>query len=654
MSLATLAQAQTTESKELDIIEFCRSKTGFDLEPLPAQRFLLKLFEKLPLDDTIRDIEIRDKFNQHIEATYTEVEFYDFLLENNAISMDYETYLSCDTIQTLLNFGRRGTKSTTISILIGYKLYKLLRIYRPQEYFKIILTDQISITMTALGGDNAQKLFGKLYSLLKSSPFFKPHLREPASGTEVKIWTLYDLDEIKNGNSVGKTHSNSIYLQSHANSPGVRGENNVWCILDEFAHFNNSSKSTREKPLDEMIYEALTPSVSGFRAEEKPFGHTYIFSSPNGKKGKFWFEYAAAVEDGPQSFTLAITAPTWWLNPTVSPEYLIKEHNKNPEGYAREFGASFERSEGSWLKDMKKFFSSIDTRLPILRPYCEPNKTYFLGGDFALTSDGTAFAISHWEDQYVHAADAFPTEAYLYNDNLKEYLDKTDGYIILPKVVLDYAEVRYAGEGIYAEDSTLQIEKVLNWLEELYQKFPIQYGIYDQWSAEIIKQLCVTRGIKRFDVVNHGIHFNDALAKTFSLVLHSNLLVMPYNKPFNDELQSLIAHPKGEGLIKVECPDSSGNLHDDLFDAVSRSIYLSYFNKHKTKKIAALMPGLYKKLKSTRKYTPTGAMSGAAGVMQRARKNNIGGGITQRTVTAGRGRTASALPPVRIRNGRRR
>ena len=184
--------------------------------------------------------------------------------------------------------------------------------------FNIMENSPINITMVALGKDNADKLFSKFYKLICDSKFFKPYLLEPATGSVLKIWTQNDIMKL-DGNPP-TAHSNSITISSSPNTPGVRGDDNIFVIMDELAHYNISQNSTRDKPLDELIYNALVPSISAFtlKGTTKLFGRAFMFSSPNGKKGKFYKEYLDNFEYGAESGSLCIKAPTWETNPGLS------------------------------------------------------------------------------------------------------------------------------------------------------------------------------------------------------------------------------------------------------------------------------------------------------------------------------------------------
>jgi len=81
MSLATQAKRYSKSKTDYDIIQFAQLKQGLGLSLFPSQRFALRVLEKLPLDNKRRDLEIRDRFNQHVVSTFTEAEFYEYMLD---------------------------------------------------------------------------------------------------------------------------------------------------------------------------------------------------------------------------------------------------------------------------------------------------------------------------------------------------------------------------------------------------------------------------------------------------------------------------------------------------------------------------------------------------------------------------------------------
>lgn len=572
---------------KMGIVEFVESPQGLNAKRFPSQKFLLKLFAKEPLRDEVKDIEIRDQFNERVIGSFTERGFYEYLWEDGRISMPYSDYLVTPITQIQLNMGRRASKSTTIVDFVAYTLYEILLLDFPQEYFGVLPSGKMNITMTALGAENANKLFGKFVGVLSTAPFFKRFMLEEPNTSSMKLWTLRDIEKL--GGRTPHQHSNSINVYASANTPGVRGDDNIAVLMDEFAHYNVSAKSTREEPLDESIFNALSPSISGFKKPDgTPFGKMLILSSPKGKKGKFYRDYVQAFELGAKSHTLAISAPTWEINKIVSPIYLRAQYNKAPAVYLQEYGAKFQDGGTSWLSDLAAYYKCFDVRLNARASHGRIDRVYFLGLDFALSNDGTSATVSHWEPEYPMSLEDFPRELFQFEskESVEEFLRVSKG-----KFVVDYSEVRYAGQPPYEDRAVLSIEEVLDWVEWILAHFPIQYGIYDQWSGVIIEQMIKARGIKCLEMITHSAMTNDSQYKLFSTLLHEGRLVMPNDDSLHRELLNLRCESRANGILSVEAEHGG---HDDRFDSLIRSLYLAWSYHNKSNVIAGQnMNGLF-------------------------------------------------------------
>lgn len=552
------------------IAEFVTSPSGLNQKIFSSQRFYLKVFEKEDLDDTVSDIDIRDKFNDKLLYKLTEKGYYDYLRNEGRFSLPYDVYQAAEITQLILFMGRRASKSTMVGMWVATKLAQLLMHDRPQDFFGIVASDKMNISLTALGEDNAGKLFAKLASLIRSGPYFKPYLLEPPATLGMKIWTRNDLDTMRERKiKTDDAHTNSINITAQANSPGVRGENNIFCVLEEFAHFNQSKSAQKgEKQLDERIYEALYPSVSGFKSPDgKPYGKALIITSPNGQQGKAYFEFDNAFVNGTESYTLAMAAPTWEVNPLVHSAFLKKEFKSSPSTYDQEYGAKVLSGGTAWLRDMGAFYAA-----PIKSALAEPpvgriDRTYFAGIDFALSNDGTAVAICHYEPRMIEDPDEFIPEAFAYNDPDLGWISNDPRGVY----VIDYVGERFAGKPPYESQSTLLIDDVLDWIEHLFRVWPIAGGVYDQWSGELIRQLLDKRGFgRKLNMLNMTEGVNDSLAKLFSETLHDRRLRIPNHKPFHQNLLRLQVEHRPRNLIKVEAPPGG---HDDDFDACARALW---------------------------------------------------------------------------------
>ena len=605
MNLGEYASKYTSGTKVVSAIEFIQSPSGFSTKLFPSQRFLIKVLDQEELDNELRDIEIKDQFNERVVHVFTELEFYNFLRAEGRISLDYADYLAYPMVQNLLAIGRRGTKTSTVSLWVGAKLYHLLSIDHPQRYFGILPEDPITVTITALGEDNAEKLFSRLSNLLSSSRFFKKHMLVPVGVQSVRLWTNHDLQTRK-----GPT-SNSISVNAWANSPSVRGENNVFAVMEEIAHFN-VKQSTKDRPLDKMIYDSLTPSVSSFsKPDGSPFGRTFLVSTPLGKQGLFHELHEKAFELGGDTGCLAIRAPTWYFNTTkVSSIYLRSEFTKNSSGYSQEYGAEFSGFAGGWIddKDLYRCFIRTTKSNPLPRGLDDnyvlslaptSRVKHYLGCDFALSNDGTAFGISHFEKDYVENPNYFHSKALSFDLDLcdrvvKEcgasevnpWLDsnfvrgelefdeshwKMDNGVYL----VDYMSCFYAGETPYDHLEVLDAEDLLDMVQDLYRRWPIVGGIFDQWSGELVNQMLKKRNLNRLHMIKFTEHDKEIVNTTFMNLCKEGKIKIAYNVATELGLSSLVGIKTAKGF-KVE---SRSGYHDDIYDAIARSVFLCHADR---------------------------------------------------------------------------
>lgn len=554
--------------------EFVTSPTGLNQSIFPSQRFFLKVFEKEELDKIVCDIEIRDKFNEKTLYTLSEHQYYEYLRSEGRFSLEYEQYRTGEIVQIILFMGRRASKSTMIGMWIATKLGQLLMHDRPQDYFRIVGSDRMNVSLTALGEDNATKLFAKLASLIKDAPYFKPYLLEPPQTQSLKIWTRHDLNTMEEKKQKSDdAHTNSINITAQANSPGVRGDNNIFCVLEEFCHFNQSKSAQKgEKQLDERIYESLAPSVSGFKSPDgKAYGKTLIISSPNGQSGKGYMEYESAFTNGAESYTLAMAAPTWEVNPIVGSAFLKKEFKSSPSTYNQEYGSEILSGGQAWLRDLGALYGSSLKGAEREPPVGRIDRVYFMGIDFALSNDGTAIAICHYEPRWTDHPDHFTREGMAYNAEQENWMNTEEPRGVY---VVDYVGERFAGRAPFENRQTLLIEDVLDWVELLFRLWPIAGGIYDQWSGELIRQLLDARGLgRKLTMLNMTEGANDGLAKLFSECLHDRRLKLPDDKELMRNLLRLQVEHKPRNLIKVESPPGG---HDDDYDAISRALWMAH------------------------------------------------------------------------------
>ena len=572
-SLSQYTASLISNQKPLSAIDFIESEIGFRTPLWPSQKFVIKLLEGEILDNTDRAIEVKDKYGEKVLYRLTEKGFYDFLRAEGRISLDYQDYLENVFTQLLLALGRRSTKTTTISLWIGAKLYHLLNITHPQEFFNILRDDTIAVTMVALGEDNAAKLFKKLSNFLQASKFFANHLLAEPTTKELNLWTNYDLEKLKVSNNKPSKKNASLSVSAHSNSPSVRGESNVFAVMEEIAHFNYGQTVKRDEPLDKVIYDSLTPSVINFNYPDgRPFGKNFLISSPGGQSGLFYEEHNKAFDLGADSGCLAMRAPTWYFNPTVSPVYFRTQRAKDETTYEKEYGAEFTVNKGAWIGNLSKFYRVFDKSLSEVP--ASYKKKYFLGLDFGLESDGVAVALAHYEPKYLEYKENLVEKAVTFDDKIDEQFDGRD-YIEKEGVyVVDYLKYYRPGEGDLEHELVVDVFDVLDDIDELFLDYPIVAGIHDQWSAEMIAQNIKQRKMEvdRIHKVNFNSEGNSNVAKVFMKLMLEGNIKMLWNQKLEDEFLNLVRVNVGK-FFRIEARAGG---HDDRYDAISRAVFLTY------------------------------------------------------------------------------
>ena len=550
MAIADFARKKVShDTKPVNIIEFSESDKYLGIILYPVQRFIFKLMYGLGLSDELDEpIVIRDEFNDKILYTFTsEFDFLQFLYDNKRInSMDIH-----DPMETLFFIGRRGTKSTMISIITAYTLYLVLRHELPQRYFRILKQAEIGVAITSNNKGNASKQLRETANFVFGSKWFEPFLvsKEPAAGgfflnTQHALANPHD--------KVGK-----IFVSVFAASPSVRGSANIEAVLDEYAHYIDSDKSTKTDPLDEKVYDAITPSVAGFTTPEgRPLGKVFIATSPNGKKGNAYKKYKNSFDD---PSVLMLHMPSNWVNPNLSSDFIRKAYNESEVTCAQEYWAEFVDSKHGYIKIEGKVRCCEDISIP--NKMARSGKyRYYLGVDQALSTDSFSIAVVHYDPSYVRTLDP--------ESNYSMYVpdDKRGAFVI-----------DYIGTIEPLDDESLDIDMVINEVEQAFRSFRITKGGYDQWSKEFMEREFRKKGFfRKMEFMNASQTTNTEWAKMFKRLINSaNVVWSPFTAnsegtTFSDEVLSLQEKTSGK-YIKVEAPPGA---HDDRYSAVTKALYL--------------------------------------------------------------------------------
>jgi len=448
-----------------------------------------------------------------------------------------------------LVIGRRGTKTTTIGVLLAYEVYKLLRKFSPHQYYNLMPNDEIWLSCIATNQDQAAELFRRITGHLERAEFFKRYRNKPTLNY-MQLSTERDIEQY----GPGQRPSLRI-VASPCSGRGLRGHNNICAVFDEMAYFFESETSADKS--DRSVYDAVTPSVARFNSPEgEPQGKVICISSPNTRTGLFYDLYQRSFEDDCKDL-LMIQAPTWEVDYTLSSKYLRAKYAENPLSFNNEFGALFSDRIYAWIENEQVLRMNIIPGLKLKDSSLE-RLPHFMGIDVGLQNDGTAIVICHIVKKETPSG-------------WKDFIE------------LDCAEVRYAKE---EKKEYFSPEEIGEWITSFAEKFFIVQGTLDQHYGLAIVPLLHTKGFKQIKVTHASRDYNSRIYQNLmSKMLDSSLRIPEGTErihegaktkdiPLVKELLILQATQHSKYLITVEAPEVKG-IHDDLSDAFARAVFLA-------------------------------------------------------------------------------
>ena len=506
---------------------------------MPAQKFLMKLYYKIPLETEIKTIPIRDKFNERTLYMFTEQEYLEYLYNEGRCNIKYIDDKPRNELVMIV--GRRGTKSSISSWIAAYETYKLLKTYHPQKYYGLLPDAEVNITCVATSEDQANLLFRQVLGHYAHCTYFHRYMNRPTAD-KVLIRSRRDLEKY------GEEGKASIIVRSApCSARGLRGAGNILVIMDEQAHFVD--EKTQSNKSDTAVYDAITPSVAQFGMD----GKIINISSPLNKSGMLWDLYCQSLS-GSENI-LMIQAPSWELNNTLSSTFLKGRYNQDPISYECEFGGQFSDRIKAWMPE-EYLRRIIDPGLKEKKSGI-PRTPYFVGLDVGFKEDGTAMAISHVVQEE--------------DENGKK----------VDRIELDYVGWRQAGVPPYENLDVLDFDEIADWIKEVTNNFYVVQGLLDQHNGVLVHQNLHKLGLKQFEMVYHTRQFNSQLYQNFMMMSIDRKIKLYNEKPDEhrdsdliDELLKLQIVQLSKNIIKVESPKLAGHF-DDRSDAIMRSIWLA-------------------------------------------------------------------------------
>ena len=183
--------------------------------------------------------------------------------------------------------------------------------------------------------------------------------------------------------------NNFVIEIATADRRSVRGRTVAAVIFDEVAHWPNEYAANP----DELIYQAIKPAMATMK-NSLLIG----ISSPHARRGLLWQKFSEAYAKSGK--TLVVQAPTWVLNPTLSPDRdpIKQAFVDDPQLAAAEYGAEFRGDIETFvsLEVLNRCTDNVGERLP------EWSKSYAAFVDpSGGSNDSMTLAVAHAEGKLI-------------------------------------------------------------------------------------------------------------------------------------------------------------------------------------------------------------------------------------------------------------
>jgi hypothetical protein len=567
--------------KIFNILEYIEQSWGLGMKLFPAQRFLVKLYYNIPLEDKIKTIEIKDMLGTKLLYRFTELEYLHFLYSEGRCNIKEQDR---ERRQLILSIGRRAGKTTLSAVFASYEVYRLLNLYNPQQYYGFPNGNRIQIISVATDKEQAGILFNEVTTHLAKCDYFKQHIANNTL-SHIQFRTPYDIEKFgptsrhQNGKFTsfnGKATLRVTFKSCVAK--GLRGHSNAVVIMDEMAHYQSEGQSSAKD-----IYDAVTPSTATYSPKDPETGMPMLrsdgteypvesrviaISSPLNRTGKFYELFHHAMSNAPGSANmLAIQAPTWELNPTVPADYYQQKYHEDPIVFLTEHGAEFSDRVRAWIEREQDLMGCVD---PEHRPVLVgvPRYPYQMGIDIGLVGDATSVSITGCVNGKVEL---------VYHEMWKA---GEDWRVTNPHLGMEYS-TNYCKT--LANSDRIEFDEISEWIWRLTKRFYITDGIFDRWNGIPLEQALLKRGLSQFKSEHFTPDLSSRIYQNTKMLMFDRSLRL-YNYPVPEqgkkhsfiinELLTLQAQQRSKNIIIVEAPDAAG-FHDDFSDSFVRAAWLT-------------------------------------------------------------------------------
>jgi hypothetical protein len=585
----TILKGIDDQTKLLNAIDFIEGPQGLRITLYPVQRVVVKAMFGVPFDyypdwiDRIPDwgkVTMWDAYREKKLRVVDEAEYLHICHDEGRCNVDDWRDIPWHGFREAAIFaGRRGGKSELVAAIAAYKLYLLLNIRSPQEYFGLMPGSILDFTFLAQDDRGADRLFKKLREDVNHSHFFDPYLKD---NNQKSLSFVSEADRLKS-----EVTPTIMVWSLPCTTNAVRGPSSIFLALDEFAHFRSEVGSTSDD-----MYAAATPATGTFH--HKDYEHKLetgepmelqdstilSISSPLKRVGKMFELHKLAMKEGPKGptnlFTLCCSSAE--MNPTLLPSFLKSEETRSPLTWKAEFGGRFLESSESYVPEAS-IKACVDVkwdewgdaivhtgRLNYYR--FDPKwigRQYFWGFDLAMSKDASALAIAHLEYGGV--------------GGIKLIFDYIDRMMVGEKfegigITNMFGEQKYVTQADQQPYKHLVLTDVLLWLQEMNKIFPCFKGATDQHGGQMLIQLLGAKDIHNVELLNLTPAINSKMAYNLKGRIEQQLVSFPYVPKFISELKLVEAEVVSRYMLRVQAPEEKGS-HDDMVDSVMLVSYLA-------------------------------------------------------------------------------
>jgi len=542
------------EDKEVDILTFVESPYYLNIKTLqPSQRFILKIFYNLPLDNEKRDILLRSFPHDSKGKLVTEQEYATFLINQERTNLQSVTVIERAS-ELLLACGRRGGKTFIASIISAYEAYKLIIKEDPQGQYNMAADEKIKIVNVASTGDQASELATQIQNRIFNCEWFLPYIASFNADT-INLKTKLDIKKMKTEEEqYGQPLKKRATIKIEAmlcSARGSRGGSVIVVIFDELAHFIDNAGNRGGK----AVYDGLTPSGATFGKDSK----IICISSPYTKSGIFYDLCLDAQTDQSIRF---LQMPTWEMNTLIDFEWLQGRYKKDNESFWTEYGAQFSTTITGFFKFPERIYDCVDIlryddtiddegqpkKVPVYRPETiTPANRYlhYLALDPAESANGYALALVHCET-------------------------RENGIV----VVVDKWKKWDVDDPEFSAFDFIDIEMIDNYVMELTRQFRIAKIVYDQFSSGASIQKFRKAGMDAVKT-HFSRQYNMKIYRNLRSIIYDKKLSIIYKEDGLKELAYLQEKKVGKKQFIVQAPNSGDVTSDDLADVLANASYVA-------------------------------------------------------------------------------